>query len=386
MGYPGSGCKSIVVRAIVPLIRVKVAMIAGVLTALVLALAEPGLPGPANADAPNVERRPVAASEPTEALAALEAEQSVLFARVAPSVVLVVRDGTSGSGFVVRPDGLVLTNAHVVGDADDVALQTLDGRFGRGRVLARATGSVDLALVQSPFRDLPSLEASDPGSIRAGMYAATVGHGGGAAWTFSTGLVSNPRPLGDGARIVLAQMALRPGSSGGPLVDRQGRAIGIVTSGTRDASGVTFAIRADAAADSFPELGAWLVRPVATSPAAAPTVASQARAPVDGAPGPEVARLASTPDARAPGETLRVEVERASPRMITVWEAPRAVRRGREVASRPRPLLPSHAAVTAPPPPQADPWSRPPPNLLLAGALAALGLVGWFVSWSRAGR
>src|SRR5574341_1247292 len=146
------------------------------------------------------------------ALASLEAEQSSLFSAVAPSVVLIVRDGVSGSGFVVGEEGLVLTNAHVVGDAPEVAVRLLDGRHGRGRVVARATGNLDLALVEIPFRDVPPLAPAAPDEARAGTFAATVGHGGGAAWTFSTGLVANPSPVGSGAPLLLAQMALRPGS------------------------------------------------------------------------------------------------------------------------------------------------------------------------------
>ncbi|HSM94152.1 MAG TPA: trypsin-like peptidase domain-containing protein [Anaeromyxobacteraceae bacterium] len=226
-------------------------MSSGVLTtALIVALCG----GPEGAAAV----RPQGVAEPADALASLEEEQAELFARVAPSVVLLVRDGASGSGFAVGPDGLVLTNAHVVGEAEEIGVRLSDGRYGQGRVVARATGSLDLALVRIPFHDVPPLTAGDPWALRAGAFAATVGHGGGAAWTFSTGLVANPRPLGDGAPLLLAQMALRPGSSGGPLVDRRGRAIGVIVAGTRDAAGVTFAIRIDAAASAFPELGAWV--------------------------------------------------------------------------------------------------------------------------------
>lgn len=206
------------------------------------------------------------------ALSALETEQTELFARVAPSVVLLFGEGTSGSGFVVAKGGLVLTNAHVVGQAEEVAVQLFDGRTGRGRVVARAPATLDLALIRIPFEDVPPLAVRAPADLHAGMFAATVGHGGGAAWTFSTGLVANPRPLGDGAPMVLAQMALRPGSSGGPLVDRLGRAMAVVTAGTRDASGVTFAIRLDAARDAFPQLAAAGARqPLARAWARAPS-------------------------------------------------------------------------------------------------------------------
>ena len=278
-------------------------MIASLTTSLLLLLTADPAPGP----------------EPrAEALASLEAEQAGLFARVAPSVVLLVGEGTSGSGFVVSRDGLVLTNAHVVGTADDVAVQLLDGRHGRGRVVARATGSLDLALVRIPFDDVPPLAPGEPAEIRAGMYAATVGHGGGAAWTFSTGLVSNPRPLGDGAPLVLAQMALRPGSSGGPLVDRLGRAVAVVTAGTRDASGVTFAIRVEAAVAAFPQLAAW------------DTLAGHSSAGAT-RPGPTAEEAALVAKAAEPREVVGIsrlsagEARAAGPArpMVTVWEARR---------------------------------------------------------------
>lgn len=295
-----------------PLIKVNARMIPGASAKVLLSLLCAATAG-GEAAQPRPDEEP--------ALARLEAEQSGLFSQVAPSVVLLVRDGASGSGFVVSRDGLVLTNAHVVGEADEISVQLLDGRHGRGRVVARATGALDLALVQLPFEGVPPLPAGQPSSVLAGMFAATVGHGGGAAWTFSTGLVANPRPLGDGAPMLLAQMALRPGSSGGPLVDRLGRAVAVVTAGTRDASGVTFAIRIDAAARAFPQLAAWL----APAPGAAPERAEQEasadtqRESETVADGDErvtaVARLSSSAAIAAP--------EGPTATLVTVWEAPR---------------------------------------------------------------
>lgn len=294
-----------------------------------------------------------ARSGPGDAIASFEAEQSGLFAQVAPSVVLIYGEGTSGSGFVVGPDGLVLTNAHVVGEGAEVAVQLFDGRYGRGRVIARATGALDLALVRIPFADVPPIPVGEPGAVRAGMYAATVGHGGGAAWSLSTGLVANPRPLGDGAPLLLAQMALRPGSSGGPLVDRRGRVVAVVTAGTRDASGVTFGIRIEAAAEAFPQLAAWKMpvpvlpavaapEPPVDPPAAAPSAEKVAVAMAeDGGAVVDVSRLASV---RAREAAYAVEPSPAT--MVTVWEAPRAARR---LAARTVPIqaaVPSHPAIT----------------------------------------
>lgn len=326
--------------------------------------------------------------EPPAALASLEAEQSELFARVAPSVVLLVSEGTSGSGFVVGRDGLVLTNAHVVGEAEEVAVQLLDGRYGRGQVVARASGSLDLALVRIPFADVPPLEAGEPDAARAGTFAATVGHGGGAAWTFSTGLVANPRPLGDGAPLVLAQMALRPGSSGGPLVDRRGRAVAVVTAGTKNASGVTFAIRIDAAARAFPQLAGWVSEPPAvalhgtpaSAPAGPPVVESVAVAAVEPVRPVSVARF-SGPSAAPVG--WDPSLASAPVAMVTVWEAspPKAVRRPL-VAAGPGAIGPPVAAhggdvssgssLPSPARPDGAPLAR-----VVAGLLAAIGLGGW---------
>lgn len=323
-----------------------------------------------------------ARAEGSPSLASLEAEQSSLFARVAPSVVLLVRDGASGSGFAVGSGGLVLTNAHVVGEAEEVAVQLSDGRYGRGRVVARATGALDLALVRIPFDDVPPLVAGAADALRAGTFAATVGHGGGAAWTFSTGLIANPRPLGDGAPMLLAQMALRPGSSGGPLVDRLGRAVGVVTAGTRDASGVTFAIRIDAAASAFPQLAAWISKPPGPqgpvpAPVAAPRagVASAPVEPTDAPPPPVVARLAA-PLASVATYAPRGDVESPS-RIVTVWEAPRSVRQAQERAATPRPDPPPDES---PQDAQEIPNASAPPRaavyLLVAFALVS----GWLAT------
>ena len=126
-------------------------------------------------------------------------------------------------------------------------------------------------------------------------------------------------------------MALRPGSSGGPLVDRLGRAIAVVTAGTRDASGVTFAIRIDAAVAAFPQLQPWAAsavrgpQPPAQGLGSGPTERMARTDPDPGAA--EVAPLAGEGTAARPAEVVP-----EAARMITVWEAPRPVRC---VAARP---------------------------------------------------
>jgi S1-C subfamily serine protease len=354
-------------------------MLTGVITAIAGSLIVAGASGAA------VGRNDPVGQPPT-ALSSLETEQATLFARVAPSVVLLMRDGASGSGFIVGRDGLVLTNAHVVGEGDEVTVQLSDGRAGTGRVIARATGALDLALVRVPFTDLPPLAAGDASALRAGTFAATVGHGGGAAWTFSTGLVANPRPLGDSSPVVLAQMALRPGSSGGPLVDRLGRAVAIVTAGTRDASGVTFAIRVDAAVRAFPQLEGWAYAPASRS---GKVVGSTEARPAGG----ELARVEPEPQlpvveqlsGGAAFRPSRGEPSTTATEMITVWEAPRSARRAVPRSAPRRPLIPAHAEPAAPATPAPAPRSPFSPTVIaiLAIVLAGGALVGRAAARSR---
>lgn len=176
----------------------------------------------------------------------LERGQEEVFGRAAPAVVLITREGGSGSGFFVARDGLVLTNGHVVGAAIRVRVALSDGRILDGAVVERAPEGVDLALVRVPVADAPVLPLGGSGSLRVGSWAASVGHGGGAAWTFTAGMISNLLPLG-GRSFIQVQMPLRPGASGGPLIDRRGRAVGVITAGTREVEGISFAIPAETA-------------------------------------------------------------------------------------------------------------------------------------------
>jgi S1-C subfamily serine protease len=183
----------------------------------------------------------------------IEQAQTRLFDEAAPSVVFIAGSDGFGSGFVVAP-GLVLTSAHVVHD-EHVNLVLLDGRKLRGRVVERAAGA-DLALVEAAGlpRPLP-LELAAP---RVGAYAAAIAHGRGGVWSLNIGIVSNlyPDRAGDTRAILQTQIPLAPGASGGPVLDRQGRVIGVVTAGMVDAPGINFAIRAEVATRTLVRLRA----------------------------------------------------------------------------------------------------------------------------------
>jgi serine protease Do len=183
----------------------------------------------------------VDASDP---LQVLEQRHMELFDSVAPSVVLISTPSGFGSGFFVSRDGLIVTNAHVVGRHERVTVVTHDGRKVTGTVVERAAGSVDLAAVKVSLGQTPPLELAPPSELAVGRWAAAVGHGRGGIWTFNTGMISNLYPIGRGRPLIQTQIPLNPGASGGPVIDRRGRVLGITTAGITDAQNLNFALRA----------------------------------------------------------------------------------------------------------------------------------------------
>jgi len=191
---------------------------------------------------------PIVIADP---LGAVEDAQKAIFRSVAPSVVFIATPAGVGSGFFVTRDGLVLTNAHVVGSRDSVDVVLHDGTRHKGRVVEKASGNVDLALVQLPLKGTPTIAQGAPTRLEVGAWVAAVGHGKGGLWTFNTGMVSNIFPSGAERPVFQTQIPLNPGNSGGPVVDREGRVVGIVTAGIESAQAINFAIGLDVAMRSL---------------------------------------------------------------------------------------------------------------------------------------
>ena len=83
--------------------------------------------------------------------------------------------------------------------------------------------------------------------LYVGSWVGSIGHGSGGIWTFNTGMVSNIYPAGSERPIFQTQIPLNPGSSGGPIFDRQGRVVGVVTAGEMESNNVNFGIKIDLA-------------------------------------------------------------------------------------------------------------------------------------------
>lgn len=185
-------------------------------------------------------------------LADLEDAQRALFERVAPAVVVIERGGAIGAGFAVAP-GVVVTAGHVVADATVVTVTLAGGRVVPGTVTERSADGLDLALVRVAETPARTLALAGP-PARTGAFVASVGHDDGNRWTLATGIVANAQADGPDGALLRLQLPLRPGASGGPVVDRAGNVLGIVTHGGPGEA--TFAVRSAAALRSLSGLAA----------------------------------------------------------------------------------------------------------------------------------
>jgi S1-C subfamily serine protease len=177
--------------------------------------------------------------------------------RVGPAVISVTAPEkgpghSSGSGFLMTPDGYALTNSHVVGGRERLVATTEDG----DKLDAQLVGddpATDLALIRLAARELPAAELGDSKTIQVGQLVIAMGSPLGFHSTVSTGVVSaTARAMRsrDGRlieNIVQHTAPLNPGNSGGPLVDSRARVVGVNTAIVAMAQGLGFAIPADTA-------------------------------------------------------------------------------------------------------------------------------------------
>jgi serine protease Do len=157
-----------------------------------------------------------------------------------------------GSGFVVSSDGHILTNAHVVADADEVDVRLIDKREFIAKVIGVDRKS-DIAMIKIDARDLPTLRIGDANALKVGEWVVAIGSPFGLENTVTAGVVSaKARALPDDSYVPFIQtdVAVNPGNSGGPLLNMKGEVVGInsqIFSRSGGYMGLSFAIPIDVA-------------------------------------------------------------------------------------------------------------------------------------------
>jgi serine protease Do len=137
-----------------------------------------------------------------------------------------------GSGFIISRDGYILTNHHVVGDADKVTVQMEDGREFTAKVVGNDPRS-DVAVIKIDAANLPVLQLGDSDALEVGDWVLAVGSPFGLSHSITAGIVSakgrSSIGIADYENFIQTDAAINPGNSGGPLVDVDGRVVGMNT-------------------------------------------------------------------------------------------------------------------------------------------------------------
>ena len=164
-----------------------------------------------------------------------------------------------GSGFIISSDGYILTNAHVVSEADEVVVKLFDKREFKAKIIG-VDKRTDVALVKIEATGLPKVTIGDPAKLKVGAWVAAIGSPFGLENTMTAGIVSakgRALPQENFVPFIQTDVAINPGNSGGPLFNLNGEVVGInsqIYSRSGGSMGLSFAIPIDVALEISTQL------------------------------------------------------------------------------------------------------------------------------------
>lgn len=166
---------------------------------------------------------------------------STVISAADPAVVTIYSGNWEGSGVIINPQGVLLTNQHIIGNATEVKVELATRQTFTGTV-SYADERKDLAIITLPVQNMPVIPIGDSKTLKRGQVVATIGSPLGMKHTVTEGIVSGIDVPVNGQTYIQTDTPLNPGNSGGPLIDAGGHLVGIVTLIKQNAAGVGFAI------------------------------------------------------------------------------------------------------------------------------------------------
>ena len=171
------------------------------------------------------------------------------------------KSSSLGSGFIISSDGYILTNAHVVSEADEVLVKLSDKREFKAKTIG-FDKRTDVALIKIEATNLPKVTIGDPNALKVGQWVAAIGSPFGLENTMTAGIVSakgRALPQENFVPFIQTDVAINPGNSGGPLFNLAGEVVGInsqIYSRSGGSVGLSFSIPIDVAIDISNQLKA----------------------------------------------------------------------------------------------------------------------------------
>lgn len=172
----------------------------------------------------------------------LAQDATLIFEEVSPATVSVFTSLGMGSGFVINPEGFIVTCAHVVGRGKRLKVKFANGQEFTAQIIKKSD-HMDLALIKINTSHLPAVSVSvEP--LKPGHQVYALGAPMGMDFSLSEGIIANPQRVVMGKMFIQTSMPINSGNSGGPLLDSDGRVVGVNSMKMHQAEGIGFAIPA----------------------------------------------------------------------------------------------------------------------------------------------